>query len=291
MPHERPRRLFLKDFLPPPGHYHFARVDLWSRTYTYFHCHDFYEVFWIEDGHGFHWINGSERPLVRGSAFLIRPEDVHDFRAPEGRTLRLANVAFSQATLSALAARYKIFKKLFGQSQTKRELAPEALSGAFLAGASSDLLAGEGNRFEIDRFLLNLSAELRQAHRSTPLMPDWLEKAYQGISRPEIFSGGARAFYRLAGRSPEHVIRETRRWLGLSPSDLVNRERLRFAAQQLASTHHSIAEIAAECGVENLSHFYRIFRAEHGCTPRQFRVRNQAIVVGRRGPGPSPSGS
>lgn len=275
-------RLALRDYLSPSQHYHFARAEIRGRVYSNLHCHDFYEVFWIEDGEGFHSINGSERPLTRGAAFLVRPDDFHDFRAAEGRALRLANAAFSRTLFSALAVRYTEVKKLFAQPQAGREIAPGLLNPAFLSESAIGLQAGGGARIAIDRFLLNLASEIQHVRRKFPPMPDWLENACRGAARPEILIGGTRAFYRLAGRSPEHVIRETRRWLGLSPTHLINRERLRFAAEQLASTNRPISDIVAECGVENLSHFYRIFHAAQGCTPRQYRIRNQAIVLGRR---------
>ncbi|MDQ3381897.1 MAG: AraC family transcriptional regulator [Actinomycetota bacterium] len=33
-----------------------------------------------------------------------------------------------------------------------------------------------------------------------------------------------------------------------------------------------IARIAVECGIGNLSHFYRLFNARFGVTPRRYRL-------------------
>ncbi|MDP4239994.1 MAG: AraC family transcriptional regulator [Bacteroidota bacterium] len=47
--------------------------------------------------------------------------------------------------------------------------------------------------------------------------------------------------------------------------------RLGFASHQLVNTNKYIAEVAFECGFDNLSNFNRIFKKRKGCTPTEFR--------------------
>jgi AraC family cel operon transcriptional repressor len=49
-----------------------------------------------------------------------------------------------------------------------------------------------------------------------------------------VFREGAEGFVKVAGRSQEHVCRQTRRHLGLSPTQYVNRIRIQHAAMLLA---------------------------------------------------------
>ena len=54
---------------------------------------------------------------------------------------------------------------------------------------------------------------------------------------------------------------------------------MEHAARMLAGSDDSISQIALECGLENLSHFYRMFRGHYALTPRAYRRRNQVDIV------------
>ncbi|MEI6082685.1 MAG: helix-turn-helix transcriptional regulator [Verrucomicrobiota bacterium] len=82
----------------------------------------------------------------------------------------------------------------------------------------------------------------------------------------------------MAGRSAEHVARVTRDLLHETPSDLVNRVRLQYAARQLALSDAKIMDIALDCGLTNLSHFYRLFRHQFGSTPQAYRQQQRELA-------------
>ena len=42
---------------------------------------------------------------------------------------------------------------------------------------------------------------------------------------------------------------------------------------------NSLTEIASDCGIPNLSHFHKLFRAHHGMTPQRYRKQHQRDVV------------
>jgi AraC family cel operon transcriptional repressor len=51
------------------------------------------------------------------------------------------------------------------------------------------------------------------------------------------------------------------------------------AARRLAGSSDPLPEIAAEVGIENLSHFHRLFREAHGLTPAAWRRLHQRDVT------------
>lgn len=95
---------------------------------------------------------------------------------------------------------------------------------------------------------------------------------------------GVPALVRLSGRGHEHVSRTVRRVQGLSPSAWINRQRME-AARRLAETEAPIVEVALDSGIEDLSHLYRLFKAEHGVTPLRYRRRCQTDLVHPGQPG------
>jgi AraC family cel operon transcriptional repressor len=150
---------------------------------------------------------------------------------------------------------------------------------ARLAALAEDLRAGHTDGLALRAFVLaawSMCAPRRQ--RSTVAVPEWLRFACAQVVEYPNFTGGVAALVRLAGRSPEHVARACRQHYGKRPVDLIHQARMAHAADQLRRTTISVVEIALDCGVENLGHFYRGFRAAHGLSPAAYRRRHADAV-------------
>ncbi len=275
-------QLKIKRFIPQGEFYHFARPELTAERAVNLHCHDFHEVFWMEEGHGWHWINGGRRELRPGKLVLVRAPDAHGFSVASGRAIRIVNVAFHCSTWRYLRARYFAGQPDFfgARDAATREFELSPGEVRTLQQAARELDVTPRGRVHIERFLLNLLCARRAAAPGPqgPAVPDWLRAACLAISDPAHFERGTRGFAALAHHSPEHVAREVRRWLGRTPTDIVNEARMAHAAGRLAASSDPILEISLECGFENLSHFYRLFAARFGSSPRQYRLRQQRIV-------------
>ncbi len=72
---------------------------------------------------------------------------------------------------------------------------------------------------------------------------------------------------------------------GQSPSEFVQKVRLRHAARLLAVTHLPVKMIARSAGFASRSHFSRVFSAAYGCDPstyRQLRTDGESLAGGAR---------
>ncbi|TCC83743.1 AraC family transcriptional regulator [Pedobacter hiemivivus] len=58
---------------------------------------------------------------------------------------------------------------------------------------------------------------------------------------------------------------------GISFTDSLTEIRLGHASRKLIDTTESVAEVAYNCGFNNISNFNRIFKKKKGCTPKEFR--------------------
>jgi AraC family cel operon transcriptional repressor len=275
------RMLRLSDFLPAGGAYRIARMKLAPSHRMEPHTHDFAEVFWIERGSGLHLVNGERRPLARGDVVLMRPDDVHTFRTTDPEGLTQVNVAFGRDTLEFLHDRYFAG----GNWPWRGDELPAAYrfrhgelgwSGE-LAGL---LFAGPTTLLVLERFLLSLLQQLGSS-RLRPGLPVWLDDALDRLAGdPKALARGVPALAALAGRSREHVNRVARRGCARTATELVQEVRLDRAAADLRLTDFPISRIAADCGMPNLSHFHRLFRARFATTPRRYRLHHQALVHG-----------
>ncbi len=79
-----------------------------------------------------------------------------------------------------------------------------------------------------------------------------------------------------ADMSADRLERAMRRALSSSPKQYMLRVRAERAATLLATTDHSIAQVAAECGYYDQSQMTRQFRSHIGTTPNAYRHRDPA---------------
>jgi AraC family cel operon transcriptional repressor len=101
--------------------------------------------------------------------------------------------------------------------------------------------------------------------------PRWLVAACEAARAEPVFRAGAAGLVAAAGRSHAHVCRAMKAHLGTTPSAYVNAVRMDRAAELLAGTDMAVGDIAAHLGIENPGHFYRLFGARHGVSPRRYR--------------------
>ncbi len=271
----------LADFVRPGESYHFARTELTAGNAARYHDHDFHELFWVTHGRGEHLLNGRKEPLSAGRLYLIRPRDRHHVTGSDAAPLRILNLAFPSRSWAEVRRRYFAQEPdVYERSPRDRAWVLDARASSALEHWAARLSLPERRRVVLDGFLMELPSLLHLQTRGPKPAPEWLERARREIASPAHFAGGTVELARLAARSPSHVARAAVRWYGQTPTDLVNSARMEFSARQLAETSRPIMEIALDCGLHNLSHFYALFRKRFGVSPRKYRLQAHPTVRG-----------
>lgn len=268
----------LESYIPPTESFHFAHKTLETRKPLFLHRHDYFEWFMVETGALRHWTANGQDMLEAGHMVCIRPDDAHALQAVI-TPCRIINIMFWSQTVARLAENYgdQVSQCAFW---SKRD-APEMI---YLEGrdflrfqnAALTLSFAPRNPLQIDQFILSVASMMQvSAHASikTSDLPSWVTNTMRAGRRPEIFREGAAGLVKASGRGHETVCRAFRRHLDQSPSEYINHQRMDFAALQLQMTDLSIEQIAQLTGIENLSHFYKLFKNRHGETPKKFRHR------------------
>ncbi|HJH03851.1 helix-turn-helix transcriptional regulator [Victivallis vadensis] len=238
------------------------------------HRHDFHEIFWILSGEAEHEVNGERSRLRHGDLVWIRPHDRHRVTGASRQPLQFYNLAFPAEIIGELTARYEEFRYYFGSDNRQPIMIPLSESlFEWLDRGAAGLRNNPESRLALDRFLMNLVGEL-STMLANPYRrcPAWLQEAAAELERqPEHLKLGSRALAVLAGRTPEHVARELRRFAGVTPSEAVNRARADYAARLLSGSDLTITQIAYQCGFGSLSGFFPAFRRFYGETPLEYR--------------------
>lgn len=253
---------------------------------TYPHTHDFAEILLVTGGGLLHRVNGERQLLAAGHLAFIRPDDTHCF-APDGKhgKCELTLLDF-QLELFLTLSRY-LEDDSFLKQFTEPVLPPTFKLNETDAAALGDRmirLNSENINLNLRKVKLKiLLAELFAKYfidESTRLteaqVPDWVEQLCVEMRKVENFSVGIKRMQKLACRTPEHLCKSFRRYLGKTPTAFVNDLRMSHAARQLADTGTDIVEIAASLHFKSLSRFYLLFRERYGLTPVQYRKRHAA---------------
>ena len=276
------KRFFWSKLVQKGESFHIVRAALDGRDAAPSHKQDFSEVFWIEQGQTLHKVNGRESLLETGDMVFVRSTDFHSLASTSRQGFVIVNIAFPQSTLDFIKARYfpsetRWFWRKGPLPETTR-LSPSRLE--WLGYWVGRLDASRRDQCDIDIFLLELFRELRNDQKSQNLQrgPDWLVRGLSQLKNPGIFTGGTEALARSCGRTSQHVNASLQRFHGITATEAVNAARMEFASRELRTGTKKILEICFDCGFENLSHFYRIFKAATGTTPRAYRENHQLLI-------------
>jgi AraC family cel operon transcriptional repressor len=275
-----PQKLYRIDtYVDAATAFHFIRKDLPDTPPVLEHYHDYFELMLVEQGQVHHWVNGVEELLDPGHLVFLRPSDSHALHALAGSGARILNVMFRADTADHLSARYR--DELGGRFFWQDGPLPVVLrlrgpQRERAVNAMLTLQTAHRSLARIETFLLSVMIHALDAGEVVDdRAPAWLLGACRAVREPRVFRRGAEGFLEVAGRSHEHVCRQARRYLGLSPTQYVNRLRIQHAAMLLAGTDRGLGDIAGDCGFENLSYFHRLFREQYGTTPRGYRTRHR----------------
>lgn len=78
---------------------------------------------------------------------------------------------------------------------------------------------------------------------------------------------------KLLNMSYSYFSKHFKEVMGTSFIEYVNFRRIHMAERHLATKTASIHEVARMVGLENITHFYRLFQRYNGCTPKQYVAR------------------
>jgi len=253
------------------GFLHQHSVD---ETYP-FHDHiGFYELFFVLKGKAIHFINGENKLLMRGSLVFIRPGDSHSYESFNKHDFELISVGFPTNEFEGACAFMGISTTLFTEGAFPPSI---VLEGYELADVERRLLhiglhtSPDERRLYFRGILpLILYRVLSSGMKQSAAIPGSLRKLLDKMSDRDNFTEGLPRLLELSGASQEHLTREFRKHLNMTPTEFINQKRISYAAELMLRSTHEIIDICYMCGFNSLSHFYHIFKRTYGCSPKQF---------------------
>jgi AraC family cel operon transcriptional repressor len=248
-----------------------------------FHSHEFTEVILLVKGKLIHDINGARRSLESGSLVFVRPYDLH----------RLLPVSAERAVFASLVLAAPVVRDLMSYLCTpaiahRFNNAPEApclhlppdtarVLMLEMERVSNEQAVAPQNSALLARVLAArlfagyLLPEDTGAVRDRPMPPRWLERLREQAESWDSLAHAPNRLHAVCPCHPSHLCKCFRRYYDETPTEFINRLRLRQAVRRLKDPEAKVAAIAAELGFDSLSHFHRLFKRRYGLTPAACR--------------------
>jgi AraC-like DNA-binding protein len=258
------------------------------------HWHAEAEFLTVESGKGVFQIGLAVYEVHAGESLYISGEDLHGGYPLDGSACTFSAVVFDLDWLASgqdlVASRYLrplqrgewALPVLWRRSEPRLEAARSRLAGITEIGLRADdhpakelLVKGGLLLLFADLFASGLAE--RRAPWETPgaVTPERLKQVLSHIERHYARKLTVKELADVAGISEGHFSRMFKAYLRRTPIEYLNRYRLRHAAERLRQPGVSIAEAAMESGFDNFSYFSKMFAAEFGCTPSEYRKRSR----------------
>ncbi len=254
-----------------------------------FHRHDFYELMYVYNGSLVHHVDGETISLRESDAILIPPGTGHSIQAAGAEDLAVSIILptayFTPAILSAMTRLERFLTCV-------QNRCPDGKQPAYLLwrGGNNPQLVLYANSFlceyfDPDRYS---SAAL---DAGLLLFLTALERLYPADTAPKQFNIQADldrilayiqqnfdtvTLHELADRfgySESYLSRSIKARLGISFKEFQHQQCMRQSAFLLASTSHSVRQVAQEVGLSNLTFFYQLFHRYYGVSPAEYRQR------------------
>jgi len=261
-----------------------AGGEVWAHTQRAFypphfafpqHRHHYAEFFLIERGSGVHRVADQVSPLNAGDLVFVHPELAHALEASSQRALVFLNVAIPLRLYRDLEGRFGSSAHWLWAAQSPRTVTLSARALEVLMPRIRELEAGEDcrDRLQVESVLLETMWHATAAVAQRPRLPAPLAQVIRDLSDPENLRLGVAGMAQRAGWSREHLNRQIRKHLNETAVGLLTRHRLDHAARLLRHGDQDILAVCQDCGLDNLSHFYRLVRRRFGCSPGALRGR------------------
>jgi AraC family transcriptional regulator len=124
----------------------------------------------------------------------------------------------------------------------------------------------------VEGLILELLGQMgRESRRGSATPPAWLKRVCDLIHDQPHEVGSLSTLAAAAGVHPNYLARIFRRFYRCSVGEYSRRLRLEQAARMLAATEKPLADVAAEAGFYDQSHFTHAFKKHFQLTPSAFR--------------------
>ena len=253
------------------------------------HWHEELEIISVKRGRGTVTVDKQALRIKEGEAIVVFPGQFHGISVEEGEVMEYENIIFQPQLLMASAGDLctsEFLLPLIEQAPERPVHMKEGMKAwkEFTEAIDRlDLLCSRkayGYQLGVKGALFDMIWAILQSwkpkeggrnERSREKIK--LLLAYVGEHYGEKITVDEAAG--ICCYSSSHFMKYFKQYMGVPFIEYLNGYRLFKAAVLLLSSDDPITAVAQNCGFDNLSYFNRLFRKRYGCTPGEYRNREE----------------
>ncbi len=247
------------------------------------HYHDFFEIFLVLSDDVVHIINGVKEAIPRGTLVFIRKNDVHCFEYSTSREPSFVNLIFKEEVTRKL---FEYLSDDFQLGDLLTQLNPPSLlvNESDIAWILKQLellnstpatdfqqLKYQSRIFLFELFTRYFYKTLSGNEQRKDNMPGWLYELDKEMQKFENFSQESHHMVKMSGKNREYLGRTIKKYYGKTLTEYINDLRLNYWANVLVTSDAPILDICYECGFQNVSWAYTLFKNKYGMSPLKYR--------------------
>ena len=250
--------------------------DVWVNVRTvknrfHLHCHDFFEIEIILKGEGTHVFNGKSYPICAGSAYLIKPTDIHEiFSSGE---LLICNIVFKENMMSDTVLLSILQSNLPSHlSLCETEFDSMVMASRILANECAK--KGEYRASMLEYLIHFFTGNASYAQKSEQISGIKRALLYLEVHFREQIDLSVLA--KEAGFHPMYFSSIFKKTTGESYIQRLTSLRLAYAAT-LLKNNYSVSYACFESGFGSLSNFFTAFKKKYGLSPKEY-AKNKTVA-------------
>lgn len=253
-----------------------------------FHWHSYFEITYVQKGQGNYFVNGQEYEMDEGDIIIFNNVEPHGWNlvgddmhllvmifSPEFVAEKLS--VFDSEYLKPFVERGSNFKNRIGREEPVSHEIRKAIREIYQEWEEQR----EGYPLMIKANILRILTMLIRAYQDESKSDEMLKEKKNAMKRLE------QAFSYIDEHYCEKITLEEvaasvymssnyfstyfRKVTSISFSEYVTRLRIRHARELLRDQEKSVTEAALECGFNNISNFYRLYKKHVGKPPRDHK--------------------
>ena len=249
------------------------------------HCHDFFELVYVENGTATHRMEQSSISVCAGDYFIIDPGSQHCYR--DTRNLEIINCLFLPGHIDRALGDCPSLSSLLSNKVMRFGVPVDAqladrifhdtdgMVGKLIRQMEQEFAERRTGYMELLRcdltrvlvYAARASEEQERArtqHKATQAMVEYLRQNYaQPLSLPEL----SQRF----GYTPQYMSNLFHRDTGMTIQTFLQRLRIEEACRLMSDGNKTMTELAHAVGYADGKHFSKVFRQQKGISPRDYR--------------------
>jgi AraC-like DNA-binding protein len=242
-----------------------------EKNYSKFshHYHDYYELEFIIDGKAKTSINGVEFALKRGSAYILRPTDLHEFFGQP-------KADFYSISVNAGSFDQKLYSEFISKNTfILTSLSEDELNYAITLCESLKMFNNDSHKNYQSASVLNLLLLLFLEKFKDTVHKENTDPIYGAIKyvnenftkNPSLSDVAS-----FAGLAETYFCRKFKKVTGKTYVEYLNTLKIGFAKRLLSNSPLSVTEICYLSGYNSLSQFIREFKKDANISPKNYRT-------------------